>query len=232
MAGCRGCRVRFPLQVWTILLPILAVDAVNPVLFAFMVYAAGGSRPVLTSGAMLAGHTLAYLTAGIVIGLGLERILEYLAEPRAVDFVISGLLGCALLWLAMRTRKDKGDRPQESQPALTPGKAFATGAVINFIGIPFALPYFAAVDQLLKTDLGALEIVLSLVAYNLLYALPFLLVPVTVLIMGGRSKSILARINGWLERIGNVLMPLMIGALGLALIADAASYFIRGQGLW
>ena len=181
---------------------------------------------------MLAGHTLAYLTAGIVIGLSLERILEYLAEPRAVDFVISGLLGCALLWLALRTRKDKGDRPQESQAALTPGSALLTGAVINFVGIPFALPYFAAVDQLLKTDLSASEIVLSLAAYNLLYALPFLLVPVIVLVMGGRSKSTLARINGWLERVGNVLMPLMIGALGLALVADAASYFVRGQGLW
>ena len=220
------------MQVWTFLLPILAVDVVNPVLFAFMVYAAGGARPALTSAAMLAGHTLAYLPAGIVIGLSLEQILEYLAEPRTVDFVISGLLGCALLWLALRTRKDKGDRPQESQPALTPGTAFVTGAVVNFVGIPFALPYFAAVDQLLKTDLSAMEIVLSLAAYNLLYALPFLLVPIIVLIMGRRSKSILARINGWLERVGNVLMPLMIGALGLALVADAASYFVRGQGLW
>jgi cytochrome c biogenesis protein CcdA len=220
------------MEVWTFLLPILAVDVVNPVLFAFMVYAAGGARPALTSGAMLAGHTLAYLTAGIVIGLSLEQILEYLAEPRAVDFVIGGLLGCALLWLALRTRKDKGDRPQESQAALTPGSAFLTGAVINFVGIPFALPYFAAVDQLLKTDLGASEIVLSLAAYNLLYALPFLLVPAIVLVMGGRSKSILARINERLERVGNVLMPLMIGALGLALVADAASYFVRGQGLW
>ena len=65
-----------------------------------------------------------------------------------------------------------------------------------------------------------------------LIAAIFLLVPIIVLIMGGRSKSILARINEWLERVGNVLMPLMIGALGLALVADAVSYFVRGQGLW
>jgi cytochrome c biogenesis protein CcdA len=204
----------------------------NPVLFAFMVYAAGGARPALVSGAMLAGHTLSYLAAGIVIGVSLEQILTYLAEPKAVDFVIGGLLGCALLWLALRTRKDKGDRPQEPQAALTPGSAFVTGGVINFVGIPFALPYFAAVDQLLKTDLGAAEIVLNLAAYNLLYALPFLLVPVIVLVMGGRSRRILARINEWLERVSSVLMPLLIGALGLALVADAVSYFVRGQGLW
>ena len=220
------------MEVWSFLLPILVVDVLNPVLFAFMVYAAGGPRPALISGAMLAGHTVAYLAAGIVIGVSLEQILEYLAEPKAIDFAISGLLGCALLWLAMKTRKDKGDRPQESQAALTPGSAFVSGAVINFVGIPFALPYFAAVDQLLKADLSSLAIVGNLVAYNLLYALPFLAVPLLVLVMGERSKTILARINGWLERVSSVLMPLLIGGLGGFLVADAISYFARGQGLW
>ncbi len=220
------------MQVWTYLFPILAVDILNPVLFAFMVYAAGGARPALTSGAMLAGHTLAYLAAGIVIGLSLEQILEYLAEPKAIDFAIGGMLGGALVWLALKTVRDKGDRPQEPQAKLTLLSAFMTGAIINFVGIPFALPYFAAVDQLLKADLSGLQIVLNLSAYNLLYALPFLLVPVLVLVMGERSKATLARINEWLERVSSVLMPLLIGILGLVLILDAALYFARGEGLW
>lgn len=220
------------MQVWSYLLPILVVDVLNPVLFAFMVYAAGGARPALVSGAMLAGHTVAYLAAGIVIGVSLEQILAYLAEPKAIDFAISGLLGCALLWLALKTRTDKGDRPRESRAALTPGSAFVSGAIINFVGIPFALPYFAAVDQLLKTDLSSFAIVLNLAVYNFLYALPFLLVPILVLVMDERSKNVLARINGWLERVSGVLMPPLIGGLGLFLVADAISYFARGQGLW
>jgi len=36
---------------------------------------------------------------------------------------------------------------------LTPLTAFGFGAVINLIGLPFALPYFAALDQILKADL-------------------------------------------------------------------------------
>lgn len=38
--------------------------------------------------------------------------------------------------------------------------------------------------------------------------------------------------NRRLDRVGGMRMPLMIGAPGLALVADAARYFIRGQGFW
>jgi len=40
---------------------------------------------------------------------------------------------------------------------LTPVKAFGLGAVINFVGIPFALPYFAALNQILKADLTIID---------------------------------------------------------------------------
>ena len=41
----------------------------------------------------------------------------------------------------------------------------------------FAVPYFAAIDQILKTVLSATQAVLVLAAYNLAYALPFTVVP-------------------------------------------------------
>ena len=47
------------MEVWTVLFPILLTDVVNPVLFAFLVFAAGTPRPVLLSSFMLLGHTAA-----------------------------------------------------------------------------------------------------------------------------------------------------------------------------
>jgi len=98
---------------WGILIPILLSDMVNPVLFAFMVYAAGSSRAVLTSSMMLLGHTLAYFFGGIVLAVGLEKISNRLANPQTVDFVIEVLVGLILLWLVWRTSKDTGKRPEE-----------------------------------------------------------------------------------------------------------------------
>jgi len=60
--------------------------------------------------------------------------------------------------------------------------------VINFIGIPFALPYFAAIDQILKANLATGDTLVLLVAYNPVYAPPFLVVPILVAALGERSR--------------------------------------------
>jgi cytochrome c biogenesis protein CcdA len=220
------------MEVWTVLFPILLTDIVNPVLFAFMVYAAGAGRPVLLSSSMLLGHTAAYFSAGIVLALFMESITVRLANPQLIDFVIELILGFVLLWLAFGSRKNTGKRPDEETPDLTVLSAFAFGAVVNFIGIPFAVPYFAAIDQILKTDLSTTEVVLMLLSYNLAYAVPFALVPVLSAVMGERAKPILGRINEVLDKIGGFLLPAMLGIIGLALLADALVYFYTGSSLF
>ena len=220
------------MENWGMLLPILLSDVINPVLFAFMVYAAGSSRPVLASSAMLLGHTLAYFAGGIVLALGLERISERLSNPQFIDFVIELVLGAVLLWLAVRARDDTGKRPEEDTPEFSPWAAFTFGAIVNVIGIPFAVPYFAAIDQFLKADLDTGGVLFALLAYNLAYALPFLAVPVLTAAMGENSKPLLAKVNGVMERISGFLMPLLLGLVGLALLADSIVFFIHGESLF
>jgi threonine/homoserine/homoserine lactone efflux protein len=220
------------MENWGLLLPILLSDVLNPVLFTFMVYAAGSKRPVITSGAMLLGHTTAYFVGGIVLAIGLERISERLANPKTIDFVIELIIAVLLLWLVLRTRKDTGKRPDEQTPDFTPWTAFAYGAVVNIIGIPFAVPYFAAIGQFLKADLNTGGVLLALLLYNLAYALPFLMIPLLTAVMGERSKPILARINNFMERVSEYLMPVLLGIVGLALLADAIWYFASGEPLF
>jgi len=219
-------------ETFNILIPFLIADVLNPVLFAFMVYAAGPQRPVLTSAAMLLGHTAAYFGAGIVIALGLERITHYLANPSSIDYVIALIVGLLLLWVAFPTAKKPETKRPEDSGSMTPLPAFGLGAVINFIGIPFALPYFAAIDQILKANLATGDTLVLLDAYNLVYALPFLVVPILVATLGERSRPVLQRINGTLDRASAFLMPVLLGLAGLALVADAVLYFTTGEGLF
>ena len=60
-------------EIWPSLVPILLTDIVNPVLFAFMVYAVSTDRPIANSSALLLGHTVAYFVVGIVLATGLEQ---------------------------------------------------------------------------------------------------------------------------------------------------------------
>jgi cytochrome c biogenesis protein CcdA len=220
------------MEIWAVLLPILVTDVINPVLFAFMVYAAGTDRPVALSSSMLLGHTTAYFSAGIVLALAMEAISARLANPKSIDFVIELVLGLFLLWLAFRSSSETGNRPDEDTPQLTILSAFTFGAIVNFIGIPFAVPYFAAIDQILKADFSTTEAVLMLLSYNLVYALPFAMVPILSMVMGAGAKPILARVNAFLDRVSGFLMPALLGLIGVALLADAIKYFVSGTSLF
>lgn len=217
-------------DLWTILTPILLADIVNPVLFAFLVYAAGTGRPVANSTGLLLGHTAAYFIVGILLALGLEQLEYRLANPKPVDFVLELLIGLLLLWVALRSRKDTGREPDVEN--LTFVSALLLGAVVNFAGIPFAVPYFAALSQILKADIAASEALIVLLGYNIAYALPFASVPLLTLLLGDRSRSLLESINARLNRASRVLVPVMLVLLAAALITDALYYFATGTALF
>jgi len=221
------------LDLWAVLVPILLADVVNPVLFAFMVYAVGTDRPFGNSIAALLGHTASYLGFGIALAFAFDAITNWLANPKPIDYGIGLVIGVLLLWVAWRIRGGDKQKKQETQvERLGPLKAFGIGAVINIIGLPFALPYFAALDQILKADLTVTDSVIAITGYNLGYALPFLVVPVLALVLGDRSRPLLARINEKVDRISAYLMPLMLTLVGIALVLDAVRFFAVGKGLF
>ena len=221
------------LQLWTVLTPILLTDIVNPVLFAFMVYAAGTDRPVINSIAALLGHTATYVVFGLVLALAFDIITERLENPEPIDYGLSLLIGILLIWAAWRIRGEKQpQKPASRKEQLTPIKAFGTGAIINIIGLPFALPYFAALDQILKTNLSVADSALVIIGYNTGYALPFVAVPLLVIALGERSRPVLARVNEKVDHVSTFLMPIILAFVGIALLADAISYAATGKGLF
>ena len=147
-----------------------------------------------------------------------------------------GVLGIVLLcvaWLSTRSSTEA----EESEPARseseTPFSAFTTGAIVNFIGIPFGLPYFVAIDQILKAELSlGSQPGGMLGGYNLAYMAPFLLVPILTLIMGADARSLLERMSAVVDRIGGILLPLILFGLGAFLIVDAGAYFLTGEGVY
>jgi cytochrome c biogenesis protein CcdA len=212
--------------------PFLIVDVLNPVLFALLVVAVGSDRPIANSTAFLAGHTIAYFGSGIIIALGLEYIADRLSNPLPIDFVLELLIGLLCIWAATKAGGGKASENKNPDNELRPIFCFGYGAVINFVAVPFALPYFAVVGQVLKAELSVELSVLVLAVYNLAYAFPFLLIPLAVLLIGDSCKPALQKINNVLVSVADKLMPLLLLLLGLALSADAISFLTSGEGLW
>lgn len=220
-------------ELIAILTPILVVDVLNPVLLGVLVFAAGSQRAFANSAAMLAGHTIAYFLAGIAVSYGVETVSAFLTErlenPQTIDFVIGLVVGVLCFRIALRSGGRTGQSAKSLDWELTPARCFAFGGIVNFIGVPFALPYFAAVDQILKAELAVGQAVTVLAGYNLAYALPFAFVPVAVLMLGDRARPVLERLNTRMMSVASTAMPWLIGLLGAWLVFDAAWYFIVGQ---
>ena len=72
----------------------------------------------------------------------------------------------------------------------------------------------------------------ALLVYNLLYAVPFLLVPVSLAVFGRSVLPVLTSINEFVERQSVYVLPIIIGLVGLTLFIDAAFFFATGEGLY
>ena len=219
-----------------VILPILITDIINPVLLAAVIFSLGSKKPFLNSIFVLLGWFLFYFTAGIAIALGLDAIIELLANPRPIDFYIEIIIGVLLCWLGLSIvfkKKPNQKKPQyDDAAALNPLKAFWMGVLINLIGLPFALPYFAVIDQILKADLDWISSLTVLLIYNLLYILPFSLLLLIRILYREKSDAIFSKINSVMERIADVLMPFILVGIGSLLIVDSIFFFISSTSLF
>jgi len=222
-------------DLFPIILPILITDIINPVLLTAVIFSLGSNKPFVNSAAILTGWLILYFTAGIILALGLDAIIDLFVNPRPIDFVIETVLGILLGWLGLKMffgKKKKKEPEYDDAISLKPLSAFWIGASINLIGLPFAIPYFAVVDQIFKADLDWISSLLFLLIYNLLYILPFSILLLIRVLYREKSDEIFSKINSVMERIADIFIPFILFGIGLALIADAVYYFSTGSSLF
>ena len=227
------------LELLLTLVPIVIVDAMNPVLAAAVIFALGTRRPYRAASWVLFGWFTVYFLAGIGLAVGLERITGALASPRPIDFVIQTPIALGLIWFAYKSARDsehsKADKrvPQAGGSNHTLGvfAGILLGATINLVGLPFAIPYFAAIDQMLKADLSVGGAVFVLALYNLTYILPFAALALLRFIYRDQADALFERINAWMEKASAVIMPVMLFLIGAVLLVDAVLYFTTGNPL-
>ncbi len=216
-------------SLFLVLLPILTADLLNPILFAAVTFALGSRAPFSRAFAVIGSFFVSYVVAGVVLALGIEAIGDFIRNPRVIDYWIGLIIGVALLGIgiimAIPSRKP-AQREMGDSASLSLGGAFWLGFQVNMIGIPFAIPYFAAIDQVMKMDLTAVEATGILVLYTTAYVLPFLILVLIRLVFQGQSDSLFERINQVLEKVSAWMAPVLLIGLGLLLIADAVGYLI------
>lgn len=202
-----------------ILTPIGLLDSVSmiPVSIVMLVVLLAGPRPLLRSSALILGIFVAYVAGGLLILLGLQSVFDEISayvlrlwkNPDAEELIFQILIGIVLCAFAVRiatARKSRAEKPVAS--SMTAVQALLAGVGLTIVGLPGAVPYFAAIDLILRTDVTPVQRMLALGYYNIVFVVPLAAIVALRLILGERSTGILDTVKGFFDRWGQRRMAL------------------------
>jgi hypothetical protein len=196
-----------------------------------------GRRPITGSLGFISGGFIVYFIFGIFILMGMDTLIDEYAdrfirymksEPDCVELVIQILIGFIMIYFAWQfSRKAPQDSKTKTYDSdITPVQAFTLSASINIIGLWGALPYFAAMAQILKADLETPSMIWILAYYNFIFALPLIGFIVLRALMGNRATALLNKITIVFSHWGKQIFVYSLYFLGPLLIADGIGWFI------
>ena len=134
-------------------------DWINPITILVAVYLGSGPDPVPRLGGFIAGVFAVYLVGGLVPMLGpaelLGQALAGLEIPGAdAAAVVAGMV-LMVVAVAVWTRRQRLARVRPSEALIRPGsagRAAILGAVVTFLDLPTAFPYFGAIGVMVSAD--------------------------------------------------------------------------------
>jgi len=193
-------------------------------------------RPFLTAIAFIAGKFTPHFLFGLLIAVGLDAAFDSLKlraraawqDPDYWLVAVQLLIGIAMImvaYLVSRGSKDPAS-PNATKP-VTPLGAFAVSAGMTLVGLPGALLYFAAIDQVLRANLTSPSVVVAILFYNLVLVSPLALVVLLRRLLGGMVDPLFAAISRFFERWGKKIVLLALLGVGTVLALDAIGWFIE-----
>jgi threonine/homoserine/homoserine lactone efflux protein len=218
---------------------IALLDSTSIVPIALVPLAAmlGGTRPYARALALIAGIGLAYYVAGAVLLLGLSQLFEALDayfervwfEPNRLELVLQIAVGAVLLalaWRRVRARAAERAEPGTSAAASGPVGAFVLGTALTLVGLPGAVPYVGAIDQILRADVSLPVAALMLLAYNLAFVAPLLTMVGLRALFPAQVGGVLAKVREALTRWGARALVLVLTLLGAVMVIDGIGWFL------
>jgi cytochrome c biogenesis protein CcdA len=207
----------------TYIMAIALIDSANPNAVAVQIYLLSTPKPIKRSLSFIAGDFLANLMAGLLITLGLTRVIfQILSRFGEVVYLFQFLLGIALVLIGCYFygifSQSKNTKKIKSPKSI---HAFLLGVTIAFSEAPTALPYLAAIEKIAQESLSFFQIIGFLAIYNFIFVFPLVVLLLIYIYFQQKSITVLGHIqkivNKWLPRI----MRIIVVILGLFLIVDS-----------
>ena len=230
-------------ELYAVLTSIALVDSstVTPLSLVPLTTILAGRKPYPTAGMFLGGLYVSYMIMALAFLFGLSKVMDRLNawvgyrwnNPEPGDFGLEILLGIVLLVFGLRIMEKRRAKTKERQvqEGVSPWAAFGFAFMINVVGFPGAVPYFAAADRINQADLPAMDAVLAVAWYVGIFVAPLTLLVILRAALGRRMDGVLTAIKGFFDKWGKRIMVVALILLGLFLVVDGIFYFTSGSPL-
>ena len=227
-------------ELLLIITPIALVDStsITPLGLVPLMSILAGPRPYPTALAFLLGLFVSYMIMGLAFLFGLGRLFEQLNawvghrwhHPQPVDFGVELVLGLILVIFGLRIMDTRGAKVanRHKPPQATLAAAFGLGFMMNVVGFPGALPFFAAADQIFKADPPAAATFLIMTCYALIFVTPLGILVLIRALAGARGDTLMDQTKIFFDRWGRRVLFLLLLGGGVLMIIDAGLYWLRG----
>lgn len=209
--------------MWFQIAAIALLDSLNILTLAIAVYLLGTPGPVPRTLAYIAGTSLGYFSAGVILLYGWRVVFESLLpllSPVAiglVQIVAGAVLAMAAIHAVRRPAREVLFRPPQR---ITPAAMFVLGAVIGLLYAPTDPRHNMALGLIARHAQGGAAQLSWLLWYNLFYILPLLGLVLLRELWPERSRILF----GWLtDAISNFTwryLPYLIAAAGCLLVLN------------
>lgn len=210
---------------------LAVIESLNPSALVVTVALLSRPHPAPRILAYTAGIFVVFFSLGVAAVLGGQGVLMFVKQLRRDElaFAIQLPVGLALLgWAAYSLRKPPkfGHATRLSNsPQGSPATIFLLGIGVTMIEALTAFPYFGAIALLLDAEIPKRDSIVALVAFNLFFITPPLLLLWITTTLGRRAPAFLERVRSIIEHEGRLLMLWLFAIIGAYLTLDAIHYF-------
>jgi len=201
-------------------------DSLNPSTVGPALYLATGEHGAARVLGFAAGVFGVFSGGGVLLVLGFgQAALAALPHPgpRALHVIELGAGGVVLLIaLALALMRDRVSSGVLNRRPATTGASLLLGAGIAAVELPTALPYFGVAAAIVASGRGVVPQLFLLLLFNIAFIAPLLAIATLRVVGGSRWDGSLVRCQRWLERWTPVLVPTVLAAIALVLLALGA----------
>jgi cytochrome c biogenesis protein CcdA len=186
------------------------LDSLNPSTIITAILLLSTASPLLRTWAFIAGTLVTYLPLGLLLYFGLGFL-----GPES-PFFAWFRLGLGVVFVGVAIYFSFKPMPSFSQTLgkLNPLAVFGFGIAATLSDFPTAFPYLAATEQLVSAKLSEGVSILLLIAYNVLYILPLILLIGVYMIAKHRLNGLPQHIESFFTRHGRALVVAFMYPLG------------------